>query len=136
MIASSTRAPIAIAMPPSVMVFTVPPRTRIAMIANASERGIATTEISVVRTFHRNSSRMAITKKAPSRKAWITFSTASEIKSACRKIFRSSVIPSGSSPAISSSSASILRVSSSVLAPACFWIDRMTPGSPFTDPVP
>gem|GEM_PF-6409079 len=129
MIASSTRAPIAMAIPPSVMVFTVPPRARIVMTASASDRGMATTEISVVRTFHRKSSRMAITKNAPSRSAMMTFSTASEMKSAWRKMSRSKVIPSGSSASIRSSSASTRSVSSSVLAPACFWTDRMTAGS-------
>ena len=120
MIASSTSAPIAIAIPPSVIVLMVPPSARSVITASASERGMASTEIAVVRAFHRKRKRMATTSRAPSRSAVTTLSTASEMKSACRKMPRSNETPPGSEGSIRSSSVSILRVSSSVLAPGCF----------------
>ena len=82
MIASSTRAPMAIAMPPRVIVLMVPPKARSVMTARASDNGIASTEIAVVRTFHRKRKRMATTRSAPSRNDVTTLFTASAMKSA------------------------------------------------------
>ena len=54
----------------------------------------------------------------------------------CRKMARSKATPSGREDSMRSSSASMSPVRSSVLAPGCFWIERMTAGSAFTDAVP
>ncbi len=72
----------AMAIPPSVMVFIVIPISFIAKIATTSDSGMATIEIAVVRKFHRKRNRIITTKIAPSRSALTTFRTASEIKSA------------------------------------------------------
>ena len=48
MIASSTIEPIAIVIPPRLIVFIVKPKALRAIIATRSERGIATKDISVV----------------------------------------------------------------------------------------
>ncbi len=109
MIASSTSAPIAMAMPPSVIVLIVMPSSFMAKIATTSDSGIARMEIAVVRKFQRKRNRMMTTKIAPSRSASITLSIATVMKSAWRNSSAWMVIPSGSVRWMSASSRSIRR---------------------------
>ena len=136
MIASSTRAPMAIAIPPSVIVLIVAPKARSTRMAAASDSGIAVNVIAAARRFARNSSTMTITRMPPSRSALTTLSTATSMKSACRKILRSIVMPFGSSCWSRSSSRSRRAVSSMVLAPGCFCTPTMTAGCALRDPSP
>ena len=69
MIASSTRAPMAMVRPPRVMVLTVAPKAEMAKTPATSERGIARAEIKVARKFPMKRNRMMITRTAPSRMA-------------------------------------------------------------------
>ena len=55
MIASSTSAPMAIAMPPSVIVLIVAPNARSTRIAAASDSGIAVSVMAAARRFARKS---------------------------------------------------------------------------------
>ena len=88
MMASSTNAPMAMVRPPKVMVLIVTPAASITIAAPTSESGNAVSDISVVRKFHRNRSRMRATRIAPSRSATPTLSTATSMKSAWRKSSR------------------------------------------------
>jgi len=84
MMASSTRAPMAMAIPPSDMVLMVSPSNFRVISESRSESGMAISEISVVRTFSRKRNRMIITKSPPSNSTLKTFFTAVFMKSACR----------------------------------------------------
>jgi hypothetical protein len=94
-IASSTSAPIAIAIPPSVIVFTVIPSSCMAKIATTSDSGMATSEIAVARRFHRKRKRTMTTSTAPSRSAVTTFPMATEMKSDCPEELRVDCHPLG-----------------------------------------
>ena len=82
MIASSTREPIAIAIPPSDIVLIVIPSICITRMAPSSESGMASREIIVVLKLPRNRKRMSTTKSAPSSSALPTFLTEVSMKSA------------------------------------------------------
>ena len=73
-IASSTNDPIAMHIPPRLIVFIVKPMRCKATMAASSERGMVTSEISVVRTFMRNKNRIATTSTPPSINAFFTLS--------------------------------------------------------------
>ncbi len=64
--ASSTSEPIAIAIPPRVIVFMLSPRMCRMMIVTITDTGRVTTDIAVVRTFIRKKNKIAITKREPS----------------------------------------------------------------------
>ena len=134
--ASSTRAPIAIAIPPSVIVLMEIPVSLNAKIAVAKESGIARTEMSVLRPLHRKRKRISTTRMAPSLSAPRTFSIATSMKLACRKIPRLISRPGGSSLSICSSVASIRFVSWRVFVSGCFWMERMTASTAFAEPRP
>ena len=136
MIASSTSAPMAIAMPPSVIVLMEMPSPFMPKIATTSERGMATMEIAVARRFHRNRNRMTTTTMAPSRRACTTLRMATVMKSDCRNSADSIVTPAGSARCISASSVVTRAVSTRVLAPGCFCTARTTPLRAFTEPSP
>ena len=82
MIASSTSAPIAMAMPPSVIVLMVAPKARSTRMAAASDSGIAVSVMAAARTLARNSRTTTMTRNPPSRRAFRTLSTATSMKSA------------------------------------------------------
>ena len=65
-IASSTSEPMAIAMPPMLIVLMLMPLMRSTMMVISRERGMVTSEISVVLTFIRNRKSTRITNSAPS----------------------------------------------------------------------
>ena len=136
MIASSTSAPSAMAMPPSVMVLMVAPSAFIDRIAATSDSGMATRVIAVARADSRKANTMATTSTAPSSSALHRLSMETRMKSAWRKMWRSIFMPVGSPAWISSSVASRRSVSSSVLAPGCFWMPSTTAGLPLCEPTP
>ena len=70
-IASSTSEPMAIAMPPMLMVLMLIPVTLSTMIVMSRERGMVTSDISVVLTFIRNRKSTSITNSAPSTRAFL-----------------------------------------------------------------
>ena len=65
-IASSTSEPIAIAMPPRLMVFIVSPMAWSVSIVTTSDRGMVTRDITVVLTFMRKRNSTMMTKNPPS----------------------------------------------------------------------
>ncbi len=82
MMASSTKEPMAMAMPPKVMVLIFMPNRYKTMMVPKRESGIATTEITVVRKLAKKINRMMMTKIAPSINALPTLLTEAWIKSA------------------------------------------------------
>ena len=82
MIASSTNEPIAMHIPPNVMVLMFIPRRCITMKLPRSESGMAMTEMIVVLKLPKKRRRMTITKTAPSTKARATLLTEASMKSA------------------------------------------------------
>ena len=134
--ASSTRAPTAIASPPNVMVFTVIPKFRITARAVTSESGSASNVITAARRFARKTLTMRTTRSPPSRNAAATFRIATSMKSAWRKICFEILIPWGSAACRSSRTASNVRVRSRVLALGCLRTPRMTAGLALWDPSP
>ena len=68
MIASSTNAPMAIAIPPKLIVLMVYPSILRTMMDTNSEMGMASNEITVVRQFIKKMNSTITTKKAPSSK--------------------------------------------------------------------
>ncbi len=66
MMASSTNAPMAMAMPPRLMVLMVKPSQRNARMDTSSASGIASSEMRVLRMFMRNTSSTMTTKMLPS----------------------------------------------------------------------
>ena len=83
MMASSTNSPMAIAKPPSVIVFTDNPNIEKIIAVITIESGIAVSEIIVVRTLKRKRKRMMITRMEPSRNASITLVMELSMKCDC-----------------------------------------------------
>lgn len=81
-IASSTSDPIAMAIPPRLMVFMVYPRSFSVIRVTTSESGIAIREIKVVLGFSRKKKSIRTTKNPPSRRAFRTLFTEVLMKSA------------------------------------------------------
>ena len=128
MIASSTIAPTAIAIPPSVMLLIVAPVSFIASTAASSDSGIAMSVIDAARKLARNRNTIRTTRMPPSRSARVRLSIAVSMKSAWRKMFRWIAMPAGSDACSSSRTPSRRRVRSSVLAPGCFWMPMTIAG--------
>ena len=83
-IASSTSEPMAIAMPPRLIVLMVSPKRWSVSSETMSERGMVTSEITVVRTFMRKSRSTMTTKMPPSKSAFFTLSMALLMKRSWR----------------------------------------------------
>ena len=128
MMASSTSAPTAMAMPPRVMVLMLAPRASSTSTAASSESGIASTVMAVAAALIRKAKTISTTSRAPSRRAVSTLATAKRMKSAWRKSRVSISIPAGRPAWISARTSSSRSVSSRVLASGCFWIARTTAG--------
>jgi hypothetical protein len=129
--ASSTSSPIAIASPPSVIVLIVKSKAWNTNTVIRIEIGIAASEITVARTFIRNTnSTIATTTAASSSTRW-TLPIDVSMKVACRNWMLLADTPAGSVFWMSPSAASIRRVSATVSAFGCFWIPMMTAGSPW-----
>ena len=96
----------------------------------ASDSGIATSEITVVRTDSKKANSTMATMMAPSRSASATLPVEAWMKSAWRNSTRGSASPLGR-PAFSSDSAvSICAVSFTVSASGCFCTLITTAGRP------
>ena len=136
MMASSTSAPTAMAIPPSVMLSIDRPARRTPTTAASSDSGIATRVIAPARRFARNSRVTSTTSSVPSRSAPFRFASASSMKSACRNRRESSCIPTGNSDWMASSTRSRSAVNASVLTSGCRWMPRITAGCPLREPSP
>ena len=128
MMASSTKAPMAMVRPPRVMVSMASPKIENVSTPATREVGKARAEIRVDRASPRKSSRTSTTRMAPSTSAVLTLVMAISMKSACRKFSRSRRIPAGNDDSSSASRRSIARVSWRVLAPGCFCTESTTAG--------
>jgi hypothetical protein len=128
--ASSTRPPMAMARPPSVIVLMDSPKWRNTTTVVRMDSGIATSAISVVRTLPRKSSRMAATQtEAPISLPCSVVMDAS-MKLAWRKVTCGACRPAGRVSFMSARAASMRPVSAMVSAVGCFWMPRMTAGWP------
>ena len=114
MMASSTSAPTAMAMPPSVMLLMDNPQKRSPTMAARSDNGMARSVIAPARRFARNTKVTKTTSRVPSRSASVRLPSASSMKSDCRNSAASSCMPTGRSARISSNTSSRVRVSVSV----------------------
>jgi hypothetical protein len=128
--ASSTSSPIAIARPPSVIVLIDRSKSQNTIAVIAIDIGIASSEISVVRTFSRKTNRTTVTISSASNSTFCTFRIEFSMKSAWRNCTATVVISRGIEPRRVSSWRSISRVSATVSTPGCFWMPRITAGMP------
>ena len=128
--ASSTSSPMAMASPPSVITLIDRPKARKASAATASDSGMASSEISVVRADSRKANRMTATITAPSRSASPTLPTEARMKSAWRNSTCGWARPLGRPGTSSCSAASTAAVSFTVSAPGCFCTLAITAGPP------
>ena len=121
----------AMARPPSVITLIDWPSHWNTSAVTASDSGMATSEITVVRTDSRNANSTMATMMAPrSRSASATLPTDALMKSAWRNSTRGSARPGGR-PCFSSESAdSICALSFTVSASGCFWMLTTTAGRP------
>ena len=72
----------AMANPPKVMVLMLMPRALSTIMATRNDKGMVTSEMTVVRTLARKSIRMMTTKMAPSTSDFFTLSMLLSMKSA------------------------------------------------------
>ena len=128
--ASSTSSPIAMARPPSVITLIDCPSSWNTSAVTASESGIATSEITVVRADSRKANSTTATMMAPSRSASATLPMEAWMKSDCRNSTRGAARPSGRPGLSAASAASIWRVSCTVSAAGCFCTLTTTAGRP------
>ena len=135
-IASSTSEPIAIAIPPMLIVFMLIPLIRSTMMVIRSDSGMVTSEISVVLTFIRNRKSTRITNSAPSISACRILPIEASMKSLWRKMSVLTCTSDGSVFAISAILASRASVRSLVETLGCLVTVSRTPGLPSMDAVP
>ena len=135
-IASSTSEPMAMAIPPRLMVLIFRLSRCRAITAESKETGIAIREIMVVRKLMRNKRRMITTSTAPSSKTFCTLLMAVSIKSAWRKIVVSTTTSGGNEPLRALIFSSMLRLSLMVLALGCLEIESITAGVASWEPCP
>ncbi len=95
------------------------------------ETGIAVSEIRVVRRFRRNRNSTSATTAIASTSTRSTLPIEVSMKSACRNRILSAEMPAGSEGAMSSSAASIERVSATVSTSGCFSTETITAGLPW-----
>ena len=122
MMASSTNDPIAMHMPPKVIVLMFCPNRYSTITVPKRESGIATTEIKVVRKLPKKTKRMMMTKIAPSTRLRPTLLTEASMKSDWRKISVSKTTSGGRLPLSDSKVARISSVTSKVLTLGCLEI--------------
>ena len=120
----------AIARPPSVITLIGWPSHSNTTAVTASDSGIATSEITVVRADSRKANSTIATMMAPSRSASATLPIEALMKSAWRNSTRGSASPGGRPCFSSPSAASICAVSFTVSASGCFWMLITTAGRP------
>ena len=135
-IASSTREPIAIAIPPRLIVFIVSPiKWRVSIDTN-KERGKATKDITVVLKFIKKKNKTIMTKTEPSNRDFCMLSIELSIKRDCRNTSVEMWISAGKFFCNSATDWSSFSVSSSVLVFGCLVTVINTAGSPFSEAIP
>ena len=135
-IASSTKEPIAIAIPPKLMVLIVNPMNLRESMAKTNESGIVTSEITVVRAFIKKITNMITTKIPPSYKDFCTLLIELSMKRAWRKISVEIFTSAGNVCCNSARDSSSLSVKSSVLVAGCLVIVINTAGLPSFEAIP
>ena len=134
--ASSTSEPMAMAMPPRLMVLTVYPIRWSMSTAMMMLMGRAVTEMRVVRRFIRKKNSTTITNSAPSSSASCRLDIDVSMKSLWRKMSVDTCTSAGRVRAMSAISRSMASVSDRVPAPCCLVTVMSTAGWPLTDAVP
>ena len=127
-IASSTSEPIAIAMPPRLIVLMVYPKKWSEITVIIIDNGRATSDIIVVRMFIKKKNKIITTKTAPSISARWMLEIELLINEDCLKISVEILIPSGIDFRASSNSSSICAVNLFVSIFGCFVIVNNTAG--------
>ena len=135
-IESSTSEPMAMAIPPRLIVLMVSPIQRMARSDATIESGMETNEITVVRQFIRNMNSTMITKIAPSIKDCFTLSNELSMKRDWRNIWELTLTSAGRLAFSSSNALSSLPVSASVLVLGCFVTVSSTAGFPSLEATP
>ena len=135
-IESSTREPMAMAIPPRLIVFTVRPSRRIASRVTTIDRGMDTSEMSVVLQFIRNMKRTMTTNNPPSSSDLRTLPIDPSMKLDWRNISELTFTSEGSEALRSSKAESSLPVSSRVLVSGCFVTVSSTAGLPSLEATP
>ena len=135
-IESSTSEPMAMAIPPRLIVLMVSPIQRMARSDATIESGMETSEITVVRQFIRNMNSTMITKIAPSIKDCFTLSNELSMKRDWRNIRELTLTSAGRLVFSSSNALSSLPVRASVLVLGCFVTVSSTAGFPSLEATP
>ena len=134
--ASSTSSPMAMAIPPSVMVLIDRPKYLNTRIVIVMAIGIAVIEMKVVRQFNRNMNRTIETTTSASTRTRSTLRIDVSMKLACLNRTSLMRILAGTTRSRSASAASTCRVRTTVSAPGCFCTDRITAALPMKPPSP
>ena len=135
-IASSTREPMAIAIPPILIVLMVSPMNFNVKTDTNKDRGMVTRDMRVVLTFIRKRKRMMTTNSPPSMRDFLILSMQLSMNLCCRNMSVATWTSDGSWERSSSMAASSLAVSSMVLASGCFVTVIRTAGLPLWEAVP
>ena len=120
----------AIASPPKVMVLMERSASQNTIAVTITDIGIATSEISVVRVSIKNKKSTMPTITNASRSTVRTLPMELSMKVACRNCTASVVTPGGKVLRSDASVRSSSRVNARVSTPGCFWMPRITAGSP------
>ena len=134
--ASSTNEPMAMAMPPRLIVLMLTFINRSIITVMMIDIGSATSETIVVRRFIRKKNSTIITIKAPSSNDSWRLLTELAMNSLWRKISVDTVTSGGRVECNAASSESIFSVSPMVPTAGCLVTVRSTAGSVFTDATP
>ena len=134
--ASSTSEPMAMAIPPRLMVLMVSPMKCKVSMETSSERGSVTSEMTVVRTLARNRNKTMTTKMPPSKSDFFTLLMELSMKRLWRKMSVDTFTSGGRFFCRSFSEASSLSVSSNVLVEGCLVTVISTAGFPLSEAVP
>ena len=135
-IASSTSEPIAIAKPPKLMVLIVSPNALRVSSDTITDKGMAVSEMIVVRVFIKKKKSTITTKIAPSKRALCTLFIELLIKCDCLKILVDTFTSAGKFFCSSASASSIFLVSSIVPVLGCFLTVISTAGCASTEAIP
>lgn len=133
--ASSTSEPMAMAIPPRLIVLMVNPNPFSVRMAVSSDSGRATSEMRVTRPFMRKKKSTTTTNRAPSHSEWAMLSMELSIKRDCLKM-SVDICTSGSVFCSSARVLSSCSVSSSVLVAGCLVTVMSTAGQPRSDATP
>jgi hypothetical protein len=128
--ASSTSSPMAMAMPPRVMVLMERPKYLKTRAVVSTETGMAVREMKVVRKLPRKRNSTAATKTEAASSFTSRLLMEASMKLAWRKVTRGAARPGGRAFSMSARAASTVRVRATVSAAGCFCTDRITAGPP------